>query len=76
MPLLPSRPWKIYEDVWVTRFQEQLRDADKSFVLVGWKDGDIRDRIDRIINAQRIAQFLEGTATTQKALVHDDLTVK
>jgi hypothetical protein len=45
MPLLPPGPWESLVHLWLSRFQQQLHDADKSSALDGWRAGGVRERL-------------------------------
>ncbi|KAH6643261.1 hypothetical protein BKA67DRAFT_131810 [Truncatella angustata] len=75
MPLTPAGPWDKYEEMWVSQLQKQLDDADGSWALKGWKEAGLRDRIDKLLDAARIAHLLEGVDLSQRVLVHADLTM-
>ncbi|ETS76163.1 hypothetical protein PFICI_11550 [Pestalotiopsis fici W106-1] len=75
MSILPGGPWTKYTDLWVSRFRQQLHDADKSSVLKGWEKSGLRARIDRLVDAKEVAKLLDGVDTTQKTLIHGDFTL-
>lgn len=74
MPLLPTGPWQTYEDLWVSRLNQQLHEADKSSALQGWRRDGLRERIDQFIVAPNIASLLDGVDTMQRALIHNDMS--
>lgn len=76
MSILPGGPWRNYVDLWVSRFRQQLQDADKSSALVGWKEGGLRDRIDRLVHVDKVAELLEAVNTTRTTLIHGDFSKK
>jgi hypothetical protein len=74
MPLLPPGPWSTLEALWASRYRQQLADTDKSFALDGWKDIGIRERVDKFLGSDKIVQLLAVVDTTQRTLVHGDLS--
>lgn len=74
MPLLKGGPWGTYSALWVAKLQAQLDDADNSPLLKGWRNGNIRDRLDRFL-ADGVDKLLEEVDVTQRVLVHGDLTM-
>lgn len=76
MSILPGGPWRDYTDLWVSRFHQQLHDADKSSALAGWEEGGVRGRIDRLVHADKVAKLLEAVDTTWTTLIHGDFSKK
>jgi hypothetical protein len=74
MSMLPAGPWESYTDMWVSRLQQQIHDADSSSALKGWKEGGVRDRIDKLITAITVDKLVEPIDTAQRSLVHGDLS--
>ncbi|KAI0167579.1 phosphotransferase enzyme family-domain-containing protein [Pestalotiopsis sp. NC0098] len=75
MSILPGGPWRDYVDLWVSRFRQQLHDADKSSALAGWEEAGVRGRIDRLVHTDRVAELLEAVDTTRTTLIHGDFTL-
>ena len=73
MPLVKGDPRENYAEVWVGRLRTPLEDADKSPVVRGWKEGGVRDRIERFIEGG-VEKTLDGVDLSLKALVHGDLS--
>lgn len=75
MSILPGGPWRDYTELWMSRFRQQLHDAEKSSVLKGWKESGLRVRIDELLDDARVAKLIEGVDTTQRTLIHGDFTL-
>lgn len=76
MSILPGGPWRDCVDLWVSRYCQQLQDADNSSALVGWKEGGVRDWIDRLVHVDKVAELLEAVDTTRTTLIHGDFSKK
>lgn len=72
---LKGGPWPRYQDFWRAKFENQLADADSSPVLKGWRQDDLRGRIDRFLD-EGLTAVLSGAGvdTDRLCLIHGDLT--
>ena len=70
---VPAGPWRLYADVWVDTLKDRLVEADNSSALRGWKDGDLRDRVDAFV--ARVGTVLdEAGVEPVRTLVHTDFS--
>ncbi|KAJ5806529.1 phosphotransferase enzyme family protein [Penicillium pulvis] len=70
-------PWKTYEAWWQDRLQDQLKGADKSPVIEGWRpDGDLRQHLEEFI-AHGLSSVLTraGFDSSKRVLIHGDFTM-
>lgn len=74
MALLKGGPWSTYAEVWAARLTAQLLDADGSALIDGWKNGDLRERLNAFTEGGGIGKMLNGVDLEQKGLVHGDLS--
>lgn len=67
-------PWKSYVEFWQAKFRTQLKDADESSALAGWKSNQIRELMDRFL-ATGVGEALEkaGVDSSKRLLIHGDL---
>ncbi|ETS85648.1 hypothetical protein PFICI_03673 [Pestalotiopsis fici W106-1] len=75
MSICPPGPWEDYTDLWVARLRWQLHNADQSPALKGWQECGLRDRIDKLLNGNGIAKWMERIDVTQTTLAHGDFTM-
>ncbi|KYK56499.1 hypothetical protein DCS_03499 [Drechmeria coniospora] len=75
MPLLKGGPWSSYDQVWTKKLLSQLEDADKSSLLQGWNGRDVRKQINDFLTAGGVTRVLHEVDTTQRVLIHGDLTM-
>lgn len=76
MTILKGGPWKTYEAWWQDRLQDQLKSADKSPVIEGWRpDGDLRQHIEGFI-AHGLSSVLTraGVDSSKRVLIHGDFS--
>lgn len=71
----PGGPWKEYDDVWRHQLLCQLKGADNSEVIQGWKANGLRERIDNFSRA-KLRSVIEqaGVDMSKLAFVHLDFS--
>ncbi|KAH8893473.1 hypothetical protein GQ53DRAFT_822154 [Thozetella sp. PMI_491] len=74
MPLVKGGPWPSYAEVWVGKIKTQLADADRSPVLKGWKEGGVRERVEKFLAEGGVDKALVGVDVGLRGLVHGDFT--
>ncbi|OTA99897.1 hypothetical protein M426DRAFT_66870 [Hypoxylon sp. CI-4A] len=74
-PLLKGGPWNTYAEFWVAKLQTQLDDADTGSLLRGWREGSLRDRLDKFIAEGGVDRLLRDVDVDERTLVHGDLTL-
>lgn len=75
MPLVIGGPWDTYTSLWTAKLKAQLLDSEKSPLLRGWKDGDIRVRLDSFLANGGVSRILSSGNVSERVLVHGDLTM-
>ncbi|KAJ5761236.1 Phosphotransferase enzyme family protein [Penicillium odoratum] len=77
MTTIQGGPWKTYEAWWQDRLRDQLKSADKSPVLEGWRPGGkLRDRIEDFIAYEISSIFTQaGVDSSKRVLIHGDFTM-
>ncbi|KAG8169422.1 hypothetical protein KVR01_000167 [Diaporthe batatas] len=75
MPLVVGGPWDTYTSLWTAKLKAQVLDSDKSSVLRGWKDSDIRERLDSFLANDGVSRILGSQDISERVLVHGDLTM-
>lgn len=76
MTIVEGGPWKTYEAWWQDRLQYELKGADKSPVIEGWRpDGDLRQHIEEFI-AHGVSSVLTraGFDSSRRVLIHGDFS--
>lgn len=75
MTTLEGGPWDTYGGFLRARLHSQLRGADGSEVLQGWRPNGVRDRVDAFVDS-RLEKAIEeaGVDMTALALVHGDFS--
>lgn len=72
---VPGGPWHEYEDVWRHQLLIQLKQADDSPVVDGWRANRIRDRIEQFSNAVLHDVIKDaGIDVSKLAFVHLDFS--
>ncbi|KAF6798171.1 phosphotransferase enzyme family protein [Colletotrichum sojae] len=75
MTILAGGPWSSHADFWRAKFATQLREADGSPVLEGWKPRGVRERVDKFV-ADGLEGYIAGSGAdaSQRVLIHGDFT--
>ena len=70
-----GEPQTRYEDHWAANLQWQLKEADESAMIQGWRENGIRERVDRFV-ATKIGDVIQtaGVDSSKLALVHLDFS--
>lgn len=74
MALLPDGPWTTYTDVWATKLQAKLAEADEKPALDGWKEQDVSSRVKAFVSSGGLQKALEKVDVSRRNLIHGDLS--
>ena len=75
MTTLEGGPWPTYSAFLQTKFASQLKGAEQSSALRGWKENGVRDRIDAFLSSGLEKRLQDsGIDGIQRVLVHGDLS--
>ncbi|KAJ8097811.1 phosphotransferase [Lipomyces tetrasporus] len=76
MTTLKGGPWKGYDAFWQARLVAQLKNADESSALEGWRPNGVRERIEGFLVDGLSEVFAKaGVDIRKRVLVHGDLTM-
>lgn len=71
---LPGGPWRAYDEVWKHQISCQMKDADGSELIDGWRANGIRERIELFSNKLGDVIKDAGVDASQLVLVHTDFS--
>lgn len=74
MPLLIGGPWDTYSSLWTAKLKGQLLDADKSPLLLGWRNDGIGERLESFLTNGGVSQVLGSEDIAERVLIHGDLS--
>jgi len=75
MTTLEGGPWDMFVEFMRTKLASQLRAADESPALKGWRDNGVRERVDALLESGLGSKLREaGVDGTQRVLIHGDLS--
>lgn len=74
LPLAHDGPFASYTDAWVGRLRAELKNADGSPLIQGWKPAGVRDRLDAFLECGGVGKILIGVDVSHRTLVHYDFS--
>lgn len=74
MTIVSGGPFATYEEMQKAFWQSEISEADRNPLINGWKDTDLRSRLDRFADEEIPRIISEYPASERKVLVHGDLT--